>query len=73
MEKSIKRIFSLVLIIVSALLLVACQPSEPKEITEKVLESLVFEDATYEYDGKEKQLEVVNPYEERGVPDRSNQ
>ena len=67
MEKSIKRIFSLVLIIVSALLLVACQPSEPKEITEKVLESLVFEDATYEYDGKEKQLEVVNPYEERGV------
>jgi len=68
MQKSLRKLFSLIFVLVfSMMLLVACGEKEPEGITEKTLEALVFEDATYEYDGTEKKLLVENPYEEQGV------
>ena len=70
MQKSIKKIFSLVFMIVfSMMLLVACTEDKPKEegITKEKLEALVFVDATFEYDGTEKKLVVENLYEDQGV------
>lgn len=71
MQKSIKKIFSLIFVIVfSMMLLVACTEDKPKEdegITIEKLEALVFADATFEYDGTEKKLAVENLYEDQGV------
>ena len=71
MQKSIKRLLSVSLIVVSLFLFVACsEPTPtptPNEITEETLQALVFNDATFEYDGTEKQIFVENPYEEQGV------
>ena len=70
MQKGIKKIFSLIFVIVfSMMLLAACTEDKPKEegVTIEKLEALVFADATFEYDGTEKKLVVENPYEDQGV------
>lgn len=66
MQKSMRKLFSLILVLVSAVLfLVACGGAGG--ITQADLEALVFEDATFEYDGELHSIEIDNIYEEEGV------
>ncbi len=69
MQRSIKKVFSLIFVLVTALfLLVACgQEVVDEGITQEKLEALVFEDATFAYDGETHSIYVENIYENEGV------
>lgn len=59
--KKLNYILLIVLMLFTAGFLTACNDAggdKPIEITEEYLESLVFEDATFEYDGKEHSIYV---------------
>jgi len=63
MKKFAKLFSSFILILFAAIILVACGD----KITEEDLKNLVFNDATYEYDGETHSIYVENIYEEQGV------
>lgn len=64
MERSIKKLFSFVFVVIAAtLLLVACGT----KITKEALEALEFNDATFAYDGEVHSIYIDNIYEEQGV------
>ncbi len=72
MKRTFQKFLSVFLIvIISMFMLVACEktPDKPDEdaITEEKLQALVFNDATFEYDGEPKSIFVENIYEDKGV------
>lgn len=67
MQKSMRKLFSFVLILISSMfILVACGESA-KGITKEDLENLVFEDGTFDYDEQLHSIYVDNIYEDQGV------
>ena len=71
MSKTFKKWLSVILIAITAIfILAACGnkiPDDSDTITLEKLEALVFNDATFEYDGEVKSIYVENIYEEQGV------